>query len=739
MLLLPPQLRRRPLLLLLVTMLVAFSLIALMRLPGGPAASAESAATLTSLPSGAAHDAAVDLSRPRRPGSGDSQQERAQGGRAEVGGGGGGGDHVSRSPLVKLLDDLRPEELQTHLEYLSDDLMEGRGTGTRGEELATLYIAAQMKLIGLFTTKSASTSPSLKDYIVDVPLVGISTTESRRAAADADRPRPPLTFTRLHEASTQTTTTVDTRGTATADNSQPCQTDESEEAGADPANQQCGTGGDGDDEEDDSSGNRADGADAERSGGVDEGEGADRVELRLWDDFVVTADYQAIREAMADGDTNEAAATGSATGETEWRVTADELVFLGFGIHAEQWSRNDYRDADGGEVDIRGKLVVCFVNEPQPTEDQPDLFEGSKLTYYGRWTYKVEEVRRRGARGIFLIYTPDTAGYPFTVISNNREPLQVPAKRFNVGLEVVAWLTEESAASLARLCGSTLAEWYDAAVSPDFVARRLPVATSFDVVLGVRSFKAKNVAGLLPGETSECILITAHHDHLGMGPPGDSDQDRIYNGAVDNASGVSMMLTLARALAQHRGTLKRSFLFVSLTGEEAGLIGAQAYVANPPVPLTRTLANINFDMLNLDGLTLDIVGLGSDETKLGRMFTAAAHAEGMSVSGDPNPGQGSFIRSDSWVFHKAGIPSIYPWTGKHFVGRPSDYAATRKAWYVKTKYHGPGDEYDPRWSLAGALQQGRVALRLAYALATSTRPLNVDADELINQIGRAHV
>jgi hypothetical protein len=268
-----------------------------------------------------------------------------------------------------------------------------------------------MKLIGLFTTKSASTSPSLKDYIVDVPLVGISTTESRRADADADRPRPPLTFTRLYEASTQTTTTVDTRSTATADNSQPCQTDESEEAGADPANQQCGTGGGGDDEEDDSSGNRADGADAERSGGVDEGEGADRVELRLWDDFVVTADYQAIREAMADDDTNEAAATGSATGETEWRVTADELVFLGFGIHAEQWSRNDYRDAvrvvrvvracvracvvdrltssrngrgqDGGEVDIRGKLVVCFVNEPQPTEDQPDLFEGSKLTYYG--------------------------------------------------------------------------------------------------------------------------------------------------------------------------------------------------------------------------------------------------------------------------------------------------------------------------------------------------------------------
>jgi hypothetical protein len=203
-----------------------------------------------------------------------------------------------------------------------------------------------MKLIGLLTTKSASTSPSLKDYIVDVPLVGISTTESRRpdADADVDRPRPPLTFTRLHEASTQTTTTVDTRSAATADNSQSCQTDESEEADANPANQQCDTGGGGDDEEGDDSANRADGADAsaERSGGVDvEGDGADRVELRLWDDFVVTADYQAIREAMtADDDANEAGAV-----ETEWRVTADELVFLGFGIHAEQWSRNDYRDA----------------------------------------------------------------------------------------------------------------------------------------------------------------------------------------------------------------------------------------------------------------------------------------------------------------------------------------------------------------------------------------------------------
>ncbi len=398
------------------------------------------------------------------------------------------------------------------------------------------------------------------------------------------------------------------------------------------------------------------------------------------------------------------------------------LVFVGYGIANPGYDWDDYKD-----LDVAGKVLVAFVNDPPATEDEPDLFQADTLTYNGRWTYKYEEARRRGASGLFLVHTEPTAGYPFTVLSGDARGEQIqsatPPER---PLQLKGWITEPVAEQLAAMSGTTLEAWMGEAASRDFQPRELPVRADLAMRFETRRFEGTNVLGKVVGAArpEEAVVYTAHHDHLGMDEAlVAAGKDGIYNGAVDNASGVAMMLELAEAFAALPEPPARTVLFATLSAEESGLLGSAHYARNPVVPLARTVANLNVDSGNLDGPTDDIVGVGAERSELIGLLRAAAAAEGLTVTPDPQPNQGSFFRSDQLAFARGGVPAVFIRTGRQFRGRPAGYADERAAAYRAERYHQPSDELRDDMPFEGIVQQTRVALRLGYALAhSSVRP-----------------
>ena len=394
------------------------------------------------------------------------------------------------------------------------------------------------------------------------------------------------------------------------------------------------------------------------------------------------------------------------------------LVFVGYGISNPGYSWDDYKD-----VDVTGKVLVGFVNDPPATAEEPDLFQADTLTYNGRWTYKYEEARRRGAVGVLLIHTEPTAGYPFTVLSNGArgEQIQLATPPENP-LQLKGWITQPVAEQLAAMSGTTLEAWMEQAATRDFQPQELPVTADLAMAFERRRFEGTNVIGKLVGTArpDEAVVYTAHHDHLGI----DRDleaagEDGIYNGAVDNASGVAMMLELAEAFAAAEPPA-RTVLFVTLTAEESGLLGSGYYAENPAVPLANTIANINVDSGNLEGATDDIVGIGAERSEMLDLLRTAAADEGMTVTPDPAPNQGTFFRSDQLAFARGGVPAVFVKTGRSFRGQPADYHDTVTADYRANRYHQPADELREDMPFAGIVQQTRVALRLGYRLANST-------------------
>ena len=394
-----------------------------------------------------------------------------------------------------------------------------------------------------------------------------------------------------------------------------------------------------------------------------------------------------------------------------------DLVFVGYGITnpAERW--DDYAG-----VDVTGKVVVSFVNDPPATAEEPTLFQADTMTYNGRWTYKFEEARRRGARGMLLIHTEETAGYPFGVIADDAlgaHPTGATPPRG--ALEVRGWISEDAGDALARMSGASLGEWLERAGTRGFRAVELPVVADVSMELEQTSgLIGHNVVAKLPGRTPEAVVYGAHHDHLGM----DEDkvaagEDGIYNGAIDNASGVAMMIEIARAFAAAPGPLERTVYFVTFTAEEAGLLGSDHFAANPPVPLGQMVANVNVDSGNLYGETDDIVGIGSERSDLAGLLAAAADAEGLTVTPDNAPSAGLFYRSDQLAFARGGVPAVFLGTGDAYRGRPAGYGASVRDAYRADRYHQPSDELTDELTMAGILQQTRVAFRLGYALAAS--------------------
>lgn len=500
---------------------------------------------------------------------------------------------------------LNETAMRAHIKFLSSDLLEGRGTGARGGELAANYIAAQLEALGL---KGAGAQGS---FFQPVSLVGVK---------------------------------------------------------ADPNTKLTISG---------------------RNG---------KESFKFADDYV--------------------AFTGAQSEEVD--VDAD-MVFVGYGINAPELRWNDYK----GDADYRGKILVMLVNDPPATAEEPSLFGAKALTYYGRWTYKYEEGARRGAAGVILLHTTESAGYPWSVVRTSNG-----AWRFDIArtsndtsfLKIRSWVTDETARKIMKLAGQDLDDLRAKAATRSFVPVPLNLKAKINLKSEVKRVQAPNVVGVLPGRDPKLrdkyVVYSAHWDHLGVGAPNASG-DTIYNGALDNATGVASVLAIAEALAKLPAAQRprRSSLFLFPTAEEQGLIGAEWYSKHPLVPLAKTAANVNLDSMNVLGRTHDFIPLGAERSSLMAVVQAVAREHGMRVSPDARPEQGSFYRSDHFPFAKVGVPSISLKEGNDYVGRSKEWGEEQFKAYNTAHYHQPSDEFRETWDFSGMVQEAEIALAIGRRIA----------------------
>jgi len=497
--------------------------------------------------------------------------------------------------------------LKAHIKFLSDDLLEGRGTGARGGELAAKYIASQLEEFGL---KGAGANGS---FFQPVSLVGVKADPSTRLIISNRKDTGIFTFA---------------------------------------------------------------------------------------DDFV--------------------AFTGA---QTEQIDVDTDLVFVGYGINAPEQRWNDYK---GDEADYRGKILDMLVNDPPATAEEPNLFGAKALTYYGRWTYKFEEAARRGAAGAILLHTDQSAGYPWGVVRTSNG-----SWRFDIArtpddstpfLKFRSWMTDEAAHRMMKLADQDLDALRTQAASRDFQPVKLGIKAKLYLKSEVKRVAAPNVVGLLQGSDpklrSEYVVYSAHWDHLGVGAP-NKDGDNIYNGALDNASGVACVLAIAETLAKMPPALRprRSSLFLFPTAEEQGLLGAEWYSKHPVVPLANTAANVNLDSMNVLGVTQDFIPLGAERSSLKAVVEAVAREKRLRVSSDSRPEQGSFYRSDHFPFAKVGVPSISLKEGNYYVGHTKEWGEEQFRAYNTAHYHQPSDEMRASWDFRGMIQEAEIALAIGRKIS----------------------
>lgn len=395
-----------------------------------------------------------------------------------------------------------------------------------------------------------------------------------------------------------------------------------------------------------------------------------------------------------------------------------ELVFVGYGIVAPEYDWNDYKD-----VDVKNKVVVALVNDPGLRDST--IFRGPILTYYGRWTYKIEEAQRQGAAGILLIHTTESATYPWTTVKSSWTGPQVRIELPPTSLLVAGWLSQDAATRLFRQAGQDLGALMEKAATRQFRALPLGLQLEASVRSAISRSETSNVIGRLPGRGSlagEAVLIGGHYDHFGIGIPVAGDS--IYNGAEDNASGTAAVMAAAEAFTRSGVRPRRSIVFVGFTAEESGLLGSQALIARPAIPLSRIAAILNMDVMNLYGKTRDVSALGLDQSSLGAVFTRAAAAEGLRVSVNRDALiRGGFFRSDHFPFARAGIPGTSLENGLDYEGQAPGYGEEKKNEYTEKRYHQPSDEVLPSFKYDGAAQQLRVIVRTAVAVADApTQP-----------------
>jgi Zn-dependent M28 family amino/carboxypeptidase len=486
--------------------------------------------------------------------------------------------------------------------FLSSDVMEGRGVGQRGGQLATEYIASQLALAG---AKPAGENGT---YFQKVPLVGIETQPNATLTAAA--------------------------------------------------------------------------------------RGRD-VELRWLDDFVGNSQLQ--------------------TPDTRFEGS---LVFVGHGISAPEWKWDDYQG-----VDVKGKVLLMFTNEPPSTD--PKFFDGRALTYYGRWTYKYEEGLRRGARGVILLHTTPTAGYSWEVVRNSwgRESPFVKLAPGAPALSLQGWISREAGEKVLALAGKTVDELLKAADRPDFKPVDLEIQIRGHLPTKVRELETRNVAAMVPGSDpklkDEAVIFSAHWDHFGIGIP--VDGDAIYNGAIDNATGCAILLELARAWAALPQKPRRSALFLAVTAEEGGLRGSGYYATHPLIPAARTAIALNYDALYPWGRARDVVLTGAERTTVYPLAQQIAKRLNLAISPDAQPEQGYYFRSDHFPFAHAGIPAFSIGRASQFAGKPDDFAEKAFQEFNSKDYHHPSDEFHDDWDFTALEQAAQFGFLLGLDIANQDR------------------
>jgi Zn-dependent M28 family amino/carboxypeptidase len=497
---------------------------------------------------------------------------------------------------------IEENNLRAHVKFLADDLLEGRGPGSRGGMLASKYIAAQFEALGL--------EPACADrtYFQQVQMIG-------------SRPDPSTRFV-VKSGSSET-------------------------------------------------------------------------EFKFGDDFVGGTDLE----------------------QTEIPLNSD-IIFVGYGVNAPENNWDDYKG-----LDVRGKVLLMMVNDPPATPSEPNLFGGKALTYYGRWTYKYEEAARRGAAGVILIHTNDSAGYGWGVVRNSwgGERFGLVPESNAPALKLKSWVTEDAARKIAQLGGKNLDQLRQSAASRSFKPVTLSAKVDMTLRTQVQRLTSPNVVAIYRGNDptlkNEYVVYSGHWDHLGVRP--DQSGDNIYNGAVDNATGIAGLIAIAKAFNSLAIKPRRSVLFIATTGEEQGLLGAEYYARHPLVPLQQTVANINLDSMNVLGATTDITPLGADRSTLGKYIDEVAKENNVTISPDARPEQGSFYRSDHFPFAKAGVPAVSLNSGTKFVGHQDKWGEEQFQDYNQHRYHQPSDEYSPNWNFGGMVQQTRLAFWIGLRVASA--------------------
>jgi Zn-dependent M28 family amino/carboxypeptidase len=499
---------------------------------------------------------------------------------------------VPKAPL----DSVNPERIRAHVKFLSSDLLEGRGTGQRGGDLAAEYIATQFALYGLKPAGEDGT------FMQKVPMVGITTA-----------PQTTVTLTAAKES----------------------------------------------------------------------------LPLKLGKDVVAMDQSQ---QAVSD-------------------LEDVPIVFVGYGIEAPEFKWDDYKG-----VDVRGKVLLMLVNEP-PSND-PASFNGKALTYYGRWTYKFEEAARKGAIGAIIVHKTSMASYGWNVVetswSGERSALRGDSAP---KLHMASWVSYDVANRLAASIGSDIEQLIPKANSRDFKPVDLPVKVKAHIVSKVRPFNSENVAALLPGTDpalrDQAVLYTAHFDHLGIHP--DEPGDNIYNGAVDNATGCGILLEMARAFAEAPQRPRRSVLFVSVTGEEQGLLGSEYLGQHPPVPAAKISLALNMDGFAPIGIPEAIAATGAERTTFYPALEKTAKEFKFTIEPDSNPGAGYYYRSDHFSLARVGIPAFSIEQGPKFEGHPREWGEQYDKDFNARNYHQPSDEYHAGWDFRGNAKLARFSIALGWA------------------------
>jgi len=403
----------------------------------------------------------------------------------------------------------------------------------------------------------------------------------------------------------------------------------------------------------------------------------------------------------------------------ETKLTGSDVVFVGYGVVAPEYGWDDYKG-----VDVKGKTILMLINDPpvrvaNDTALDSTVFKGRAMTYYGRWTYKYEIATEKGAAAAIIIHETGPAGYPYSVVntSYSQEQFDVPSPDAEKRVGVEGWITLDKAKELLAAAGRNFDSLKAAAVRKDFKPVVLNAKANFDVKIDVRQIQSHNVVAKIDGgdKKDEYVIYTAHWDHLGKDTTLKGDQ--IFNGAIDNASGSSAILEIAKAFSKLPMPPRRSVLFLSVTAEERNLLGAKYYATHPLYPLNKTVADINIDGVNQWGRTSDFTVIGLGNSTLDDVLTDVLKAENRTVRPDAEPEKGFYYRSDHFEFAKQGVPALDIDAGIEYIGKPAGYGIQKRDEYTNNNYHQPSDEVRPDWDLSGAVDDIRVLFRVGYMVA----------------------